>query len=502
MDNNYIKNKLLQNKVFSDFCSAMKEGEAQLWLCGGAITAVATGGVINDYDIYFKTKEDCVKGIQYMKEQRAHVAFVSDKSITYVIGNSSQYRNALGEYESHTTIQFIFYDYYETPEDVFCHFDFTCNFGAYDILSGEFSFHKDFWLHNSQRFLSFNPKTKFPLISGLRVEKYKSKGYTTSRTEMMKIMFACASLRINSWEEFSNQVGNLYGFNFISEEDWNGKDFSMENAMEILSGTDFSEVMYTPQSSYKHPVDLLEYLVADKPILRIESNGKVYFPDVDSDEVGSVLAAVDEEVLTVEDTTLKDYLGEFVYCWLEEDGFELNTSTENRRWGDYYVYKTKEDVKSLQNTGLLVKCKYEEEDLTDCSLSDYRFKQLLPVEIMCDKGDVLLWKNGKDVPPYKPRVKVMKSDSFSCAGFTLGCHTPTPDYISAKFREDHIRAHVKITGGESKYAHKTFVGHILKGGEDITAKELLLFVDSYCLCFGGSCTILANGKFSGQYNTD
>ena len=43
---------------------------------------------------------------------------------------------------------------------------------------------------------------------------------------------------------------------------------------------------------------------------------------------------------------------------------------------------------------------------------------------------------------------------------------------------------------------------ILQGGEDITAMELLYFMDGWNLCFGGEISIKENGEFSGRYNTD
>lgn len=502
MNNNYIKNKLLQNKNVACFAKAMKEEKYEVWIAGGAITATATNSLISDYDVYFSSKESCAEAIRYMKDEDAHCAFISDKSITYVLSNGSSFRNALGEYEAHTTIQFIFYAYYETAEDIFNHFDFSCNCGAYNILTGEFSFHKDFWLHNSQRFLSFNSKTKFPLISGLRVQKYIDKGYTTSRTEMMKIMFACASLKINSWVEFSNQVGNLYGFNFMDEKMWKDKDFSMELAMEILSGTDFSHTTYAPASNYKHPVDLIEHLVADKPILHIENEGAEYYPEVDSGETEVVLEAIEDGKLQVESITLREYLGDWVYCWMDEGSFTLTQATEKKNsWSNHIVYKDKEDVHT-RNNNVLVKCSWTRFDIKECSQGDIRFSKLTPVEIIGRKQEVVKWKDGEKIPEYKPQISNMRSQSYNVNGFELGYHTPTPAYIKAKFREDHIRKHIKITGGGSKYARNTFEGVILEGGGDILAYELLLFADSYNLVFGGSIEINSSGKFSGSYNTD
>lgn len=502
MNKDFMKNKLLSNKVVAAFVETLRGEGCEAWIAGGAIRSVGTASLVNDYDIYFKNKESCVSAIQYMKEEKSHVAFISDKSITYVISNPTEFRNALGEWEPNTKIQLIFYDYYNTAEDIFKHFDFSCCCGAYSVLSEEFSYGESFWLHNSQRFLQVNTGTKFPLITGLRVDRYKQKGYTISRSEMMKVLFACASVKINSWKEFASQVGNLYGFNFLDEKALKDKTFSMELAMEILTGTNF-DVTWSPAPSYTHSPALIEYVVADKPISQVLVDGKEYLPEISEDEETDVGDAIGDGTLTTEDITLQAYLGEFVYRWFDEDNGALKKIGEVTESSNYWKYEVfMKDKVRAQSSGVLVKCTYSESDLTSLKLGDIRFSKLTPVEIIGDKSVVGAFKEGKDIPKYKQQVKSIESGSFSCHGFELGCHTPTPDYISAKFREEHIRTHTKITGGQVKYARNSFSGIILEGGEDITAKELLLFSDSYNLCFGGEVSIRTDGTFQGSYNTD
>ena len=71
-----------------------------------------------------------------------------------------------------------------------------------------------------------------------------------------------------------------------------------------------------------------------------------------------------------------------------------------------------------------------------------------------------------------------------------------------ELREEHIKKHVLVGDKTPQYAHTTFKGVILQGGEDITAMELLYFMDGWNLCFGGEISIKENGEFSGRYNTD
>ena len=56
------------------------------------------------------------------------------------------------------------------------------------FLEDNFILHKDFLRHNSQKTLRVNTATDYPIISALRVDKYKKKGYSISKGEFIKIL--------------------------------------------------------------------------------------------------------------------------------------------------------------------------------------------------------------------------------------------------------------------------------------------------------------------------
>src|SRR5690606_3144507 len=76
--------------------------------------------------------------------------------------------------------QLMWFKYFNTAQDIFNSFDFTVCMGAFDFETEEFIFHPDFFKHNSQRYLKFNTGTDFPVMSLLRVDKYRQKGYDIS----------------------------------------------------------------------------------------------------------------------------------------------------------------------------------------------------------------------------------------------------------------------------------------------------------------------------------
>ena len=48
--------------------------------------------------------------------------------------------------------QLMHFKFFNSPEEIFETFDYTCCMGAYSFAGEGFTFHKDFFKHNSQRF--------------------------------------------------------------------------------------------------------------------------------------------------------------------------------------------------------------------------------------------------------------------------------------------------------------------------------------------------------------
>ena len=130
-------------------------------------------------------------------------------------------------------LQLMTFKYFPDIQDIFDTFDFTCCMGAYDCKSKEFIFHPEFFKHNSQRYLKFNPGTAYPLMSLMRVDKYREKGYVISKSEMLRVVFACMGLKISSWEEAKEHIGGMYGYDMSKAFDEN-EDFSMGSLIDQL----------------------------------------------------------------------------------------------------------------------------------------------------------------------------------------------------------------------------------------------------------------------------
>lgn len=217
---NYIneENKL-KSLVSSDTWDLLKENKAII--AGGAITSLFCSRDINDIDVYFQCEEDFENFITEVFDGSFSLIchHITDRSILFQDKYTKQ------------DVQVIYYRWHNNLVSLFTSFDYTVNMAAYDFE--DFHFHADFMKHNSQRYLSFNSGTDYPLISALRVQKYREKGYTISKTQMLSVILAGLALQINSWEELKDHIGGMYGLEMDKVFD-ETKPFNFQDAINTL----------------------------------------------------------------------------------------------------------------------------------------------------------------------------------------------------------------------------------------------------------------------------
>ncbi|MNK14401.1 hypothetical protein D3C87_325230 [compost metagenome] len=283
------ENKLL---CFSDDLAYLLERHG-CWIAGGAITSVFTGKEINDIDVYFPSKEAFSDVMAEIYEGDvsygdARICHATDKSI--LISSDGQ------------DVQFIVFKFFNSVEEIFKSFDFTAVMGAYSFADQKFILHPDFMRNNAQRFLSFNNGTDYPLISMLRVDKYRERGYTTSKQEMLKIGFAIANKNFDSWDRVIDEVGSMYGLN--PEEIFDTtKSFSLDETIIQL------ENLFIPQK-YKNidpPIDMFSLAkrmpdkVSQKVLDYVEANKESEWPWMRTKYSKFVKQSVIETVVSSED---------------------------------------------------------------------------------------------------------------------------------------------------------------------------------------------------------
>lgn len=256
------------------------------FVAGGAVTSVFTNAKINDTDVYFKSRRAFELGVYQAYEDGLWCVAASKRAVTFAD-------------HSNNVAQLMHFDFFPTADAIFEAFDYTVCMGALDLDAGTkekwnaaslrfdevgetdpesgFVFHPDFMKHNSQRFLKFNPGTRYPLASATRVLKYQQRGYTIGKGDMMKIALAVRGVRIETWEDLKEQIGGAYGDKVVFDKE--DTPFTLAAAIEALTVDDAeSEPWAQPanDSMPGSPDGLLQHIAA--------LNGVDYVaPDLDAD---------------------------------------------------------------------------------------------------------------------------------------------------------------------------------------------------------------------------
>lgn len=340
-------------------------------IAGGAITSIFTNRKVNDFDVYARKESDIIDFLKEVWGKNCKLVYHTKKATLIELND--------------VTIHLIHFKYFEDVDDVFETFDFSICMGAFDFADKKFHLHRNFLKHNSQRILVFNPKTAYPIISAIRIDKYKRKGYEISTSEYFRILLACMSLKINTFRELKEHLGGMYGASLDERSHMDGK-FNLERVIRLLSKHNVSSENETKlQSSVKSLDDLI------KSILRIhpkyfEFKGKVYRLG----DKGRIVALLKEKeanhvMIDVKDVFQDNMLYKFVKK--HEDGTyrsyysdevkycigEVVTPISNKKLnGRIYVSK-KEDIRASHYYSrldkVLLEIAYTHEDLVDIDMA-------------------------------------------------------------------------------------------------------------------------------------
>ena len=229
-------------------------------LAGGAITSLFTSKEVNDFDIYFTSKEGlsqvfanvyAVSEDEYLSEFDMIVKFATERSMLCIDKYNQQ------------KVQLIHYKIHENVQSVFDSFDFEHVMGAFDFATEEFVLHENFLKVNAQRLIQFNPATDFPITSLMRVSKYCSRGYSISKAQMLRVAFTIANKQYDSWEKVKSEVSGLYG---IAPDDLfdETKPFSLEEVVLQLDKVVLNDkYVNTKQPTFEDCVKLMAHSFSD-----------------------------------------------------------------------------------------------------------------------------------------------------------------------------------------------------------------------------------------------
>lgn len=214
-----------RNSVLAKIGETMSEAlvEARAMIAGGAVISAFTHAETNDIDVYFRSKESLAKAFEAVTKDWENVYLGhTDKSIT------------LKDRETDTVVQFIYFDYFDSLEEVFKAFDFTVCMAGIDLHNSSIHIDERFIPDIASRTLHFNRGTRFPYISLIRTKKYQEKGYKIGRGSILAIAQACANMKITSWDEAKEQLGGVYG-DEIEIKIEEGREFNEDELNDVLT---------------------------------------------------------------------------------------------------------------------------------------------------------------------------------------------------------------------------------------------------------------------------
>jgi len=216
-------------------------GLDKCFVAGGAILSAVTKSDVSDYDIYPKSKEAMLETIYYlMDEEGCFIVNISDRAVTL---KSNTYKNNKDE---RVIVQVMMFDEFETADKIFEFFDFTVCMAAFDCDTKEYVFHPDFWIDVAGKTIRFNPKTRYPLNSMMRLGKYRAKGYTLPTSEMVRMSLTLMQSALpTSWDELEAVIGGTYGQQVKLHTE--GKEFSVQAAIDLFD--DLNVDMLYPDTS-------------------------------------------------------------------------------------------------------------------------------------------------------------------------------------------------------------------------------------------------------------
>lgn len=253
-----IEKAKIKQAIGTDVYDMLKENKCVL--AGGAITSLFTNKEINDFDIYFTSKESLsqvfaeafgVKEDEFLSPYDLIIKFATKRSMLCVDKQGVQ------------KLQLIHYKIHENIQSIFKSFDFEHVMGAFDFATEEFVLHENFMKANAQRLIQFNPSTDFPITSMMRVQKYKERGYTISKAQMLRIAFTIANKEYVSWEDVKSEISGLYG---IAPEDMfdETKTFSLEEVVLQLDKLVLNDkYVNTKQPTFPECVELMKHNFSD-----------------------------------------------------------------------------------------------------------------------------------------------------------------------------------------------------------------------------------------------
>lgn len=367
------------------------------FIAGGAVLSAATKTETNDYDVYPKSNKSMIDAFYRLFDDSCYVVNISDRAVTF---KSNTITNGKGE---RAVIQVMTYEEFPTAEKIFEHFDFTVCMGAFDCDTKTHTFHPDFYPDIASKTLRFNPRTRYPLNSLLRLTKYTAKGFFISKPEHIRMILTTISRGMpTTWQELESQIGGTYGRE-ISLRCGEDKPFTLDAALEMLADIS-SFTFYEQQNELSEVESKPEYLkdlfsTSTKSVV-VNSDGNYFIVDPETMVVQRQLVGIKPvNCVVLNGTRLKGYkilkdnkdgtYGPGLYnTYGKKVVYALGQETIENNNPYLFVFSTIDTAKSRASRDrLLFEVSYDAADLKQISGSEIQVTKLR-VDQLIDKESI------------------------------------------------------------------------------------------------------------------
>ena len=167
------------------------------YLAGGACTSAFSNTKIHDLDVFFRSQWALSGALAtYTANPEVKTKYNTDNAVSFRLHGKK--------------VQFIKKEgFVGEPENVIPHFDFTVSMCAYLPETRQFHYDPKFMEHLAARTLVYNPDSKNPLSTMVRVKKFLARGYSVSGVELVKLGLAINNLKIETYKDLKEQLEGI-----------------------------------------------------------------------------------------------------------------------------------------------------------------------------------------------------------------------------------------------------------------------------------------------------
>lgn len=368
-------------------------------IAGGCINSIFNNKEINDIDTYFRCDDDIINVIYEIYESY------------WVLSNTK--KAILFKNDKERLIQLIHFRRFDNAEEIFNTFDFTVCMGAFDFKTEEFILHDNFLLDNTQRVLHFNSDTVYPIMSLLRVDKYKNKGYKISKSEFIRIILDCMDLNIKTIDELKEQMGGMYGLNFskifedvdITNNKINLKEIISKLSDLYLDENYFNGIDNTEIINFDGVEELIEcalhipikYIMVNNKKYKITFIGKLEDGLKEKDNIKYMEVSANEYFKDKKFYKVVNRINnELCSCYDNKFKYELNREAIPT-YGNKQIYCNYKDCinkntyyDSNNNNKVILEMEINYNDLVEADDNVITFRKVKPIRIV-DKEEYIKW---------------------------------------------------------------------------------------------------------------